>query len=84
MTEHIVDVRWLAPPEPFERALAALDMLGAGERLRLLIHREPYPLYDILQEWGYARRTHACDDGSYEILIWREEKSGADSGQASA
>lgn len=70
MTERIIDVRWLAPPEPMELTLAALDVLGPDEHLRLLIHREPYLLFQILEEWGYGYQTHANDDGCYEILIW--------------
>ena len=70
MTERIVDARWLAPPEPMELTLAALEVLGPGEHLRLLIHREPCMLFPILDEWGYGYQTQANDDGSYEILIW--------------
>lgn len=70
MTERIVDARWLPPPEPMELTLAALETLGDGEQLRLLIHREPHMLFQILDEWGYGYQTHICDDGSYEILIW--------------
>lgn len=70
MPERIIDARWLAPPEPMELTLAALEVLGPGERLRLLIHREPHMLFSILQEWGYDYLTNANDDGSYDILIW--------------
>ena len=82
MAERIVDARWLAPPEPFELTLAALEVLGPDERLRLLIHREPFPLYAILREWGYGYQTHACDDGTYEVLIWHRGKAEPDSRQA--
>lgn len=69
-TELIVDARGLAPPEPMEKALAALTQLERGARLRLLIHREPMPLYRILQNNGYRWRTLPQDDGTYEITIW--------------
>lgn len=82
MTERIVDARWLAPPEPLELTLAALETLGAGERLRLLIHREPNMLYQILDEWGYFYQARAEDDGSYDILIWYTGQTEPDSNKA--
>lgn len=74
MTEDAVrelDARFLEPPEPMMRTLAALGELGVGEKLRLLLHREPFPLYVTLGERGYAHRTAQLPDGCYEILIWR-------------
>jgi len=84
MTERIVDARWLPPPEPLELTLAALEVLGDGEQLRLLIHREPCVLFPILEEWGYGYQTYACDDGSYEILIWYKRKIEAVNKQVSS
>lgn len=69
--ERLVDARWLEPPEPMELTLAALEVLEPGDRLRLLIHREPCLLFPILEEWGYEWKMHSSDDGTYEILIWR-------------
>lgn len=66
-----LDVRELEPPEPMQLALAAIAVLGAGEKLRMLHHREPYPLYTILEQRGFSHRTTELADGSYEILIWR-------------
>lgn len=73
MHERIVDARWLEPPEPMELTLAALEVLESGEKVSLLIHREPYMLYKILEEWGYGYRTQSRDEGTYEILIWFKE-----------
>ncbi len=67
----VVDVRWLEPPEPMERIIEALSAAGAGERIKVLIHREPFPLYDILEQNGYAWRTMARTDGCFELLIAR-------------
>lgn len=67
--EILVDARWLEPPEPMERVLAALDGLRGGDHVRFLIHREPLPLYPILKQLGYGHRTRLLADGSYEILI---------------
>lgn len=57
-----------------ELTLAALNVLEPDERLRLLIHRMPHMLFPLLKDWGYDHTTHACDDGSYEILIWYKEQ----------
>ncbi|MDD5364558.1 MAG: DUF2249 domain-containing protein [Gallionellaceae bacterium] len=65
----LVDGRWLEPPEPMEQVLAALDRLGAGERIRFLIHREPLPLYPMLDRLGYRHEVRMLDDGGFEILI---------------
>jgi uncharacterized protein (DUF2249 family) len=67
-----VDGRDLPAPEPMERVLAALGSLDTGDRLRLLIHREPIPLYDILRRNGYAWQSEEQDDGSFVVMIWRE------------
>ena len=65
-----LDVRDLEPPEPFQQALAVLAVLKPGETLRMLHHREPFPLYAMLDERGFSHRTAQLADGSYEILIW--------------
>lgn len=67
--EIVVDGRGLEHPEPLERILAALEQLQSGQRLRFLIHRQPYPLYDILQRYHYLYSTEANADGHFEILI---------------
>ncbi|MDP1592624.1 MAG: DUF2249 domain-containing protein [Gallionella sp.] len=64
-----LDVRGLPPPEPFENIMHALSSLPAGGALRVLIHREPYPLYEVLQDMGYAWQTSALPDGHFAILI---------------
>jgi hypothetical protein len=43
--------------------------LKRGQRIRLLLHREPFPLYSILEERGYARETIPQPDGSFVIII---------------
>lgn len=70
MPERIVDARWLEPPEPMTLTLAALEALGPGEQVRLLIHRMPHMLFPILNEWHYAYEVDPHADGSYDILIW--------------
>lgn len=69
MTDIEIDARGLEPPEPLERALAAVALLRPGQRLRLLIHREPFPLYALLDEMGCAHRTEALPGGEFTVLI---------------
>jgi len=64
-----LDVRGLPPPEPFENIIRALPTLSGEDTLRVLIHREPFPLYEMLRGDGYAWQTTALADGDFEILI---------------
>lgn len=66
----VVDACWLQPPEPMEKVVAALERLQPGQRVRFLIHREPMPLYRMLQQNDYRWRTAQREDGVYEIMIW--------------
>ncbi len=70
-TTHVVDARYLEPPEPFVRTMDMLDTLQPGEKMLLLLFREPHPLYKVLRQNGYTHETELVADGTYEILIWR-------------
>lgn len=65
----LVDARWLDPPEPMERAMDAIGRREPGQRIRMLLHREPIPLYGMLKQFGLRYRTTPIEDGCYEILI---------------
>lgn len=69
--EAIIDVRWLDPPEPFERVVAALETLPSDASLRVLIHREPHPLYRWLAREGYHYQSRFDPGGWFEIRITR-------------
>jgi len=69
--EQLVDVRWLEPPEPFDRIVAAVEKLPVQGSLRVLIHREPRPLYNWLARAGYHYRTQYDPNGWFEIRITR-------------
>ena len=69
-SEEALDVRGLEPPEPFLRIMQALTA-APGAPLRVLIHREPFPLYDVLYEQGFSHRSRPLEDGGFEILIER-------------
>ena len=69
--KHELDVRGLPPPEPFEHIMHALQTLPSGACLHVRIHREPYPLYEMLRDSGYAWQTDAQADGSFLVRISR-------------
>ena len=69
-----LDLRGLEPPEPMERVLDALAALPPGQCLRMLIDREPRPLYRILDNNGFACSTYSRPDFLYDIQIWHKEK----------
>jgi tRNA 2-thiouridine synthesizing protein A len=69
INEILVDARGLEPPEPMEKIMQVLALLRPGQAIRMLLHREPFPLYAILAERGYRHETRMEADGSYVILI---------------
>ena len=71
--EVFLDLRGLEPPEPLERVLEALCNLDSGQRIRMLIQRDPYLLYPILARDGYAHEVRCTETGDYEILIWHSK-----------
>ena len=64
-----VDARHLEPPEPMDRALAAAGLLRNGQHVRMLLHREPFPLYSILDAMGLTYRTQLTPEGDFVILF---------------
>ncbi len=68
-SQRVIDGRDLQPPEPLELTLAALDTLGQGEELLLLLYCEPQPLYAILKRNGYRYSAELREDGTNAILI---------------
>ena len=71
-----IDARGLAPPEPMEKVMHTLALLRPGQSIRLLLHREPFPLYPLLAERAYRHETWMEADGSYVILISASDENG--------
>lgn len=65
----IIDALFLEPPEPLVRALEAIDTLQPGEELLFIVGREPFPLYNILDQAGLLRETEVREDGAYQVRI---------------
>lgn len=73
MNEDIqLDARSLPPPEPMERVLELLPQIDGGKRLRLLIDREPLPLFRILESEQFEYSIRKQPDYSYEVMIWKK------------
>ena len=68
--DRVIDGRTLEPPEPFVQTMEALDLLEPGQKLRLIVGREPFPLYRALELNKVPWQTERQPDGSFEILIW--------------
>ena len=67
--ELFLDLRGLYPPEPMERVLDALANLQTGQQLRMLIDREPHPLFRILERNDYLFRSSETSPGLFEVVI---------------
>ncbi|MFN7085754.1 MAG: DUF2249 domain-containing protein [Burkholderiales bacterium] len=52
------------------RALEALELLPHGQKLVMLIHCEPRPLFRILRQNGFDYRSKFIPEGYFEVTIW--------------
>lgn len=68
----VIDGRQMEPPEPFVQTLSALDTVAPGQRVLLLLGREPFPLYRALELNGVSWTCARNGDGDFEILMWRD------------
>lgn len=72
MNERLLDARDLEPPEPLERVLAEMETLQGNERIRMILQREPYLLYPILEREQFAYELTMAPENEFHILIWRK------------
>ena len=68
-TSILIDGRDMQPPEPLEKAMAALDTLPPDGELRMLLYCHPVPLFNILRQNGFVWQENSLDDGTHEIVI---------------
>ena len=68
----VIDGRQMEPPEPFVQTMDALDAVQPGQRVLLLLGREPFPLYRALELNGVSWTSTRNGDGDFEILMWRD------------
>lgn len=67
--EIFLDLRAMFPPEPMERTLDALAALQPGQQVRIVIDREPLPLYRILERNAYTYQASQPVPGEYHVVI---------------
>lgn len=70
--ECVLDARDMEPPEPLVRALKMAQSLEGGDYLRLRHRREPFLLYDNLEQGDYEYLTCSGVDVAFEVFIWRK------------
>ena len=70
--ELLLDAVEMEPPEPLVRAQKMAELLDKGDYLRFRHRREPFLLYDNLNQCGFSFITCTGNDVAYEVFIWRE------------
>ena len=77
MTENraakVIDARGMEPPEPFVQTMDALDAIEPGQKVLLVLNREPVPLYRALELNGFVWQTERRPDGTVEVLMWHRQ-----------
>jgi uncharacterized protein (DUF2249 family) len=64
----VIDARGLEPPRPFELVMEALCELQPGDSIRLILEREPFPLFRVLDRNGYRYQVRRVGT-TFEIDI---------------
>ena len=65
-----IDARGWEPPEPIVRVIETLDQLPRGNKIVMLLHCEPRPLFRVLTHNGFHYRCRYVPEGHFEITIW--------------
>jgi len=65
-----IDARGWEPPEPIVRVLETLDQLPRGNKIVMLLHCEPRPLFRVLERNQFAYRCELKPEGHFEVTIW--------------
>jgi len=68
-----VDVKQLAPPEPMTVILSALAQLTEEECLLVRHRRQPFPLYEKLQQAGFMYHCEIHSDDTISLYIYRQD-----------
>ena len=71
--DKVIDGRSMEPPEPFVLTMEALDTIKPGQKVLLLLGREPFPLYRALELNGISWQTERTPEGSFEVLMWHQQ-----------
>lgn len=69
----VLDVSGLEPPQPMAAILEKIQELGPGDVLEVSHHREPVPLYALLDEAGFTHEISKLGEGRYLLKIRRRD-----------
>lgn len=72
MSERLLDVSELEPPEPLVQTVAAAEALPRGDYLLMLHRRDPCLLPANLRERGFSFVQRPGRRTAVEVFIWRE------------
>ncbi len=64
-----LDAREMAHPEPFTRAVSALQQMDANSYLYMKNRKNPLPLLEMLNEKGFRHFSREEENGDWHILI---------------
>jgi len=67
-----VDVKQLAPPEPMTVILTAVAQLSHEQCLKVQHRRQPFPLYEKLQQAGFMYHCVVHNDDDISLYIYRQ------------
>jgi len=77
--ELLIDVSEYEAPQPFEEVIKLVVNINDGEYIRMLHRKQPLPLYQLLNERGFAyicnkKNTKSLGDSlnQWEIIIWNK------------
>lgn len=77
MANVLIDARAMLPPEPLERAMAALDLLKRDDELTLILNQQPQPLLRILASSGFKWAEAEEATGGWRYRIYKEPSAAA-------
>ncbi len=72
-----IDVQNLAPPEPMTQIIQALAKLKDQQCLKVVHSRQPFPLYEKLEQNAWLYQTQEITKTLYHIYIFRQNEQQA-------
>lgn len=75
--EVLLDVSELEPPEPLVLTLEAAEQLKPGQYVRMLHRRDPFILYDNLDDEHFSYCSRKGTTTAIEVFIWRKHDADA-------
>lgn len=77
--ELFLDATDMEPPEPLIKTLELAENLQPGAYIRFRHWREPFMLYDNLEQQNFSFIACISSDAKYEVFIWNKDDAAAES-----